>query len=86
MLPLSRGAESSLFQWEARDCLGPWWLRPLVVRWLSPGNVVALAGSVASLVWPHVLASGSMGRPVMVPEPPWPQVCSAASAGSAKTY
>ena len=82
VLPPSRGAECSPPRWEARDCLGPRWSRPVVVRWWSPGDVVALAGSVVPLIWPHVPAGGSVGRPVMVPEPPWPRLCSAASAGS----
>ena len=33
----------------------------MVVHWLSPGNVVALAGSDVPLIWPHVPARG-LGR------------------------
>ena len=56
--PPSSGAECSAPRWEARVYLSPLWLRPVVVRSWSPGDVVALAGSVVPLAWPHVRAGG----------------------------
>ena len=86
VLPPSRGAECSPPRWQVRDCLGHRWLRPVVVCWWSQADVVALASSILLLAWPHVLAGNSVDRPVMVPEPPLPWLCSVASAGSGWTH
>ena len=76
------GAECFPSRWKARDPPGHRRVRPVVVRLWSPSDAVVLAGSVVLPAWPHVFAGGSLGRPVMVPEPSSPELCSAASAWS----
>ena len=61
----------------------PWFAAgaPVVACWWSKGVVVVLVGNAVPPAWPHGLAGGLVGRPLMVPEPPWPWMCPAAAAG-----
>ena len=54
------------------------------LRWLRRLQLThgGAAGSAPPLAWPQVLAAGSLGRPVMIPEPLRPRLCSSASAWS----
>ena len=52
----------------------------MVVPWWRSGYPVVLVGSVATPAWPHVLVRGSVGQPVMVPEPPLALVVSRGSS------
>ena len=78
--PMLSGAECSPLGWEPPDWPRSRRVRPVFVSWWSQHVVLVFVCNAVPPAWPHHLAGGLVGQPLMVPEPPWPWMCLAVAA------